>query len=51
MKNQKSEDLVETDIQSKIRNSKNIDENEKQSFLNLLMYFTPWEIEELKLII
>ncbi len=48
---QKTEDIVETEIVDKIRNSKNIDDNEKQNFLSLIMYFTPAEIEELKMII
>ena len=50
-KAQKIEDIVESDIVDKIRNSKNIDDTEKQNFLSLIMYFTPSEIEELKLII
>lgn len=43
--------IVESDIITKIQNSSKIDTKEKQSFLHLIMYFTPMEIEELKLII
>lgn len=46
-----TEKIVESDIFIKIHNSSKISTEEKQSFLNLIMYFTPIEIEELKLII
>ena len=45
------EQLVESDILTKIQYSDKIDSKEKESFLHLIMYFTPGEIEELKLII
>lgn len=44
-------ELINIDITTKIQNSSKIDEKEKNSFLHLIMYFTPSEIEELKLII
>lgn len=44
-------DIVESDIVTKILSSTNIDEEEKKNFVNLIMYFTSTEIEELKLII
>ena len=43
--------LIESDIVVKIQNSDLIDEHEKQSFIRLIMYMTPSEIEELKLMI
>jgi len=45
------ENIIESDIITKIQFSNKIDTKEKESFLHLIMYFTPWEIEELKLII
>jgi len=49
--NMKQENIIETDILTKIQNSDKIDANERNSLLHLIMYFTPTEIEELKLII
>lgn len=43
--------LIESDIVTKIQNSSKIEQKEKESFLHLIMYFTPIELEELKLII
>ncbi|MDD2565449.1 MAG: hypothetical protein PHZ26_00160 [Candidatus Gracilibacteria bacterium] len=45
------ENLIESDILTKIQNSDKIDSKERNSFLHLIMYFTPNEIEELRLII
>lgn len=43
--------IIESDIIQKIQSSTKIEQKEKDSFLHLIMYFTPSEIEELKLII
>ncbi|EKD29614.1 MAG: hypothetical protein ACD_78C00336G0004 [uncultured bacterium (gcode 4)] len=43
--------LIETDIASKIRTSKAIGPEEKNHFLHLLSYFTPGEIDELRLLL
>lgn len=43
--------IYESDISTKIINSKFLNQEEKQSFLKLIIYFTPQEIEELRLII
>ena len=40
--------LVENDIEVSIAYSKNLTEDEKQSFLHFLCYFTQDEIEELR---
>lgn len=45
------EKIIEQDIVTKIQNSKEINPKEKKSLLHLIMYFTPREIEELRLII
>lgn len=45
------ENIIESDILIKIQNSNKIDAIERNSLLHLIMYFTPTEIEELKLII
>ncbi len=42
--------IVESDITTKIHNS-SLPEKEKENFLKLLSYFTPLEIEELKMIL
>lgn len=42
--------IVESDITTKIHNS-SLPEKEKENFLKLLSYFTPAEIEELKMIL
>lgn len=44
------ETICENDIITKIRNSQRVNESQKQEFINLICYFTPWEIEELKLL-
>lgn len=43
--------LVETDIESKILASQELKPEEKNNFLHLLSYFTPREIEELRLLL
>ncbi|MDD2891919.1 MAG: hypothetical protein PHQ95_03060 [Candidatus Gracilibacteria bacterium] len=43
--------LIETDIVSKIRTSEKIGPAEKNNFLHLLSYFTPGEIDELRLLL
>ncbi len=43
--------LIETDIASKIRTSNAIGPEEKNHFLHLLSYFTPGEIDELRLLL
>ena len=43
--------LVETDIESKIRTSEVIGPEEKNHFLHLLSYFTPRELDELRLLL
>lgn len=45
------ENICENDIITKIKTSSLIDQFQKQDFLNLISYFTPNEIEELKLLI
>ena len=40
--------LVETDIETKIRTSSELNDNEKDQFTHLLSYFTPTELEELR---
>ena len=45
-----AEMLVESDIASRIEHS-SLTQKEKENFLKLLSYFTPDEIEELKLIL
>lgn len=47
----KTEQIVQNDILVLIRNSPVISADEKETFLSLIMYFTPSEIEELKLMI
>ncbi|EKE27592.1 MAG: hypothetical protein ACD_3C00188G0008 [uncultured bacterium (gcode 4)] len=47
----KTEQIVENDIIVRLQNSIVINDDERQTFLSLIMYFTPWEIEELKLMI
>jgi hypothetical protein len=46
-----TEKLIESDILVRIMTSNKIDASEKQSFAHLISYFTPSEIEELKLIL
>lgn len=48
---QLTENIVETDIVTKIKNSTRISQSEKDSFIHLIMYFTPIEIEELRMLI
>lgn len=43
--------LIETDIQTKILTSEEIPPEQKNQFLNLISYFTPMEIEELRLLL
>ena len=43
--------LVEVPITDKIRNSIKLDDDEKEQFLNLILYFTPSEIEELRMLV
>ena len=43
--------LVETDIESRIRTSETIGPEEKNTFLHLLSYFTPGELDELRLLL
>lgn len=43
--------IVETDIASKIRTSEMISNDEKNHFLHLLSYFTPGELDELRLLL
>lgn len=43
--------LIETDIASKIRTSEVLKPEEKNHFLHLLSYFTPREIDELRLLL
>lgn len=43
--------LIETDIASKIRTSEAIGSEEKNHFLHLLSYFTPGELDELRLLL
>lgn len=43
--------IVESKIETRILNSEKIDDKEKRNLLSLISYFTPSEIEELKLII
>lgn len=43
--------IIEPSILDMIRNSTKIEESEKREFISLIMYFTPMEIEELRLII
>ncbi len=43
--------IVETDIASKIRTSEMIGSDEKNHFLHLLSYFTPGELDELRLLL
>ncbi|EKE26268.1 MAG: hypothetical protein ACD_4C00350G0004 [uncultured bacterium (gcode 4)] len=46
------ENIYETDIITKIKTSILIEsEEEKQNFINLISYFTPKELEELRLLI
>ena len=45
------ENICENDIITKIKTSSLIDEGQKQAFINLISYFTPVEIEELKFLI
>ena len=42
---------IETDIVSKIRTSEAIGPDEKNHFLHLLSYFTPGELDELRLLL
>jgi hypothetical protein len=50
IKNDQAELIVQSDIQTRIISS-DLTEKEKENFLNLLSYFTPEEIEELKVIL
>ncbi len=43
--------LVQTDIESQIRSSQTIGADEKNHFLHLLSYFTPRELDELRLLL
>lgn len=43
--------IVETDIESKIRTSEVLKTEEKNHFLHLLSYFTPGELDELRLLL
>ncbi|MDD2916456.1 MAG: hypothetical protein PHH70_01285 [Candidatus Gracilibacteria bacterium] len=43
--------LIETDIESRIRSSETIGPDEKNNFLHLLSYFTPGELDELRLLL
>lgn len=43
--------IVETDIESQIRVSETLSPEEKEQFLHLLSYFTPGELEELKMLL
>ncbi len=43
--------LVETDMESRIRTSETIGPDEKNNFLHLLSYFTPGELDELRLLL
>ena len=43
--------IIETDIESRIRTSKTIGPEEKNNFLHLLSYFTPGELDELRLLL
>ncbi|MDD5376994.1 MAG: hypothetical protein PHH16_02645 [Candidatus Gracilibacteria bacterium] len=43
--------LIETDIESKIRTSETLKPEEKNHFLHLLSYFTPGELDELRLLL
>jgi hypothetical protein len=46
-----TENICENDIITKIKTSNQMDEAQKQDFINLISYFTPVEIEELKFLI
>jgi len=46
-----SDFIYESNINTKILNSKLLNQKEKESFLKFITYFTPKEIEELKFII
>ena len=43
--------LIETDMESKIRTSEALRPEEKNHFLHLLSYFTPGELDELRLLL
>lgn len=43
--------LIETDMESRIRTSEVIGPDEKNHFLHLLSYFTPGELDELRLLL
>ena len=43
--------IIETDIASKIRTSEMLKPEEKNTFLHLLSYFTPGELDELRLLL
>lgn len=43
--------LIESDIESRIRTSEAIGPEEKNHFLHLLSYFTPGELDELRLLL
>jgi len=43
--------LIETDMEARIRTSEAIGPEEKNHFLHLLSYFTPGELDELRLLL
>lgn len=45
------ENICENDIVTQIQISEQVDPNQKQEFINLISYFTPMEIEQLRLLL